>query len=162
MIGHSPLIHSIQFSLVAGARHDYQNPVQDNFSEAKTLIGHSGWIRSVAISPDGQTLVSVSEDKTIKLWNLNTGQLLRTLTGHSDKVTSVAISPDGQTLVSGSLDKKIKLWNLNTGQRLRTLDVRTSQGLIVQVSAIAFSADGQTLVSGDETGTLKIWRLAKP
>jgi len=65
---------------------------------------------SVAISPDGQTLASGSDDKTIKLWNLKTGDLLHTLTGHESYVLSVAISADGQTLASGSADKAIKLW----------------------------------------------------
>jgi WD40 repeat protein len=59
---------------------------------------------------DGQTLASGSQDETIKLWNLKTGDLLRTLTGHKGSVRSVAISADGQTLASGSLDQTIKLW----------------------------------------------------
>lgn len=75
-----------------------------------TLTGHVYEVYSVAISPDGQTLASGSVDKTIKLWNLKTGDLLRTLTGHEGYVRSVAISPDGQTLASGSRDKTIKLW----------------------------------------------------
>jgi WD40 repeat protein len=62
------------------------------------------------MSPDGQMLASGSEDKTIKLWNLKTGDLLCTLTGHEGSVRSVAISPDGQTLASGSHDNSIKLW----------------------------------------------------
>ena len=76
----------------------------------RTLTGHTSYVYSVVISPDGQMLASGSEDKTIKLWNLKTGDLLRTLTGHEDSVLSVAISPDGQTLASGSQDSTIKLW----------------------------------------------------
>ena len=68
----------------------------------------------VAISSDGQTLVSGSDDNTIKLWDLYTGQLLHTLEGHAEDVSSVVISPDGQTLASGSWDKTIKVWNLPT------------------------------------------------
>ena len=67
-------------------------------------------VNSVAISPDGQTLASGSDDRTIKLWNLKTGDLLHNLTEHKGGVTSVAISPDGQTLASGSTDRTIKLW----------------------------------------------------
>ena len=67
-------------------------------------------VRSVAVSSDGQTLVSGSWDKTIKVWELSTGKLVRTLTGHENPVDSVAISPDGQTLVSGSDDKTIRVW----------------------------------------------------
>lgn len=75
-----------------------------------TLIGHTSSVTSVALSADGQTLVSGSDDKTTKVWNLSTGQELRTPTGHTSSVTSVALSADGQTLASGSDDKTIKVW----------------------------------------------------
>ncbi|WP_013324439.1 serine/threonine-protein kinase [Gloeothece verrucosa] len=121
----------------------------------KTLTGHSSWVISVAISPDGQTLVSGSGDQTIHIWDLATGQLKRTLTGHSDYVNSVAISPDGQTLVSGSDDKTIKIWDLATGQLKRTLTGHSDY-----VNSVAISPDGQTLVSGSDDKTIKIWDLA--
>ena len=54
--------------------------------------------------------VMCSKDKTIKLWNLKTGELLNTLTGHQDEIYSIKFSPDGNSLVSGSKDKTIKLW----------------------------------------------------
>ena len=82
----------------------------EEFSLLRTLTGHSNSVISMSFSPDGQTLASSSGDKTIKLWNLSTGQVLRTLTGHSDNVYSVSFSPDGQTLASSSGDKTIKLW----------------------------------------------------
>lgn len=76
----------------------------------RTLTRHTSTVTCVAFSPDGQTLASGSEDKTIKLWNLTTGQEVRTLSGHTDTVYSVAFSPNGQILASGSTDKKIKIW----------------------------------------------------
>ena len=66
----------------------------------RILKGHSDWIRSVAISPDGKILASGSDDKTVKLWNMTTGQEIRTLNGHSGLVRSVALSPDGKTLAN--------------------------------------------------------------
>ncbi len=113
-----------------------------------TLSGHTEDVASVAFSPDGQTMVSGSFDKTLKLWNLKTGKLLRTLTGHSDFVRAVAISPDGQTIVSGgggtevNTDKTIRLWNLKTGKLLDTL-----QGHSQGISSLAIAPDGQTLVT---------------
>ena len=119
-----------------------------------TLIGHTGDVWSVAISPDGQTLASGSgsSDHTIKLWKLASGQEVRTLTGHTDYVRSVAFSPDGQTLASGSDDGTIKLWHLASGQDLRTLT-----GDPHFVYSVAFSPDGQTLASGSYDKTIKIW-----
>jgi len=67
-------------------------------------------VRSVAISPDGGTLVSGSADNTVKVWRLSDGALLRTLTGHVWSVNSIAISTDGGMLVSGSGDETIKVW----------------------------------------------------
>ena len=78
----------------------------------QTLTGHSDSVSSVAYSPNGQTLASGSWDKTIKLWNVKTGNLLQTLEGHYILVYSVAYSPDGQTLASGSSDDTIKIWRL--------------------------------------------------
>ncbi len=76
----------------------------------RNFTGHSYYVYSVAISPDGRTIVSGSGDNTIKIWDLATGRLKATLTGHSYSVYSVAISPDGSTLVSGSYDNTIKVW----------------------------------------------------
>ena len=67
----------------------------------------------MAFSPDSQTLASSSYDRTIKLWYLQSGQLLHTLAGHNKTVWSVAFSPDGQTLASGSANETIKLWSMS-------------------------------------------------
>lgn len=74
----------------------------------RTLTEHSGRVRSVAYSSDGQTLASGGDDNTIRIWNFQTGELLETL-GHLGPVNSVAFSPNGQTLVSGSDDTTIKV-----------------------------------------------------
>jgi WD40 repeat protein len=66
-------------------------------------------------------LATGSEDKTIKLWNLDTGKEIRTLQGHDSYVNSVSFSPDRKTLATGSADKTIKLWNLDTEWDLDSL-----------------------------------------
>jgi WD40 repeat protein len=116
----------------------------------QTLTGHSQSVYSVAYSPDGQTLASGSGDKTIKLWNVKTGNLLQTLSGLSNPVLSY--SPDGKTLASWSDDKTIKLWDVKTGSLLQTLS-----GLSNWVKSVAYSPDGQTLASGSGDKTIKLW-----
>ncbi|MEH1794450.1 WD40 repeat domain-containing protein [Nostoc sp.] len=120
----------------------------------RTLTGHSNIVNSVSFSPDGKTLASGSGDKTIKLWNLETGKEIRALMGHSLIVFSVSFSPDGKTLASGSWDKTIKLWNLETGKEIRTL---TGHSLIV--NSVSFSPDGKTLASSSADKTIKLWNL---
>jgi serine/threonine protein kinase len=124
----------------------------------RTLQGHSDSVDSVAFSTDGRTLASGSNDNTIKLWNVNSGQLLRTLTGHSDSVDSVAFSPDGRTLASGGYgnDHTIKLWDAASGQLLRTLLLQEG----ASVFSVAFSPDGRTLASGNEGDPIRLWDAA--
>ena len=125
------------------------NIVLDN-----TLPGHASGVTSLALSPDGQILASGSLDRTIKIRNLRSKEVVHTLTGHTSGVVSITISPDGQTLVSGSNDKTIKVWNLRTGQLLRTLSGHSDY-----VSCLAISSDNQTLVSGSNDKTIKVWNL---
>ena len=75
---------------------------------------------AVEFSPDGRQLATSSSDRSIKLWDVETGMLLTTLTGHDDRILSLSYSPDGRRLASGSADETIKLWDLNTGNCLRT------------------------------------------
>ncbi|MCL1466844.1 WD40 repeat domain-containing protein, partial [Argonema galeatum] len=75
-----------------------------------TFKGHSDSVRAVAITPDGKKAISGSDDKTLKLWNLETGSELFTFNGHSGWVRAVAITPDGKKAISGSDDKTLKLW----------------------------------------------------
>ncbi|MBD2678357.1 MULTISPECIES: AAA family ATPase [Nostoc] len=123
--------------------------------EVNTLEGHSSSVLSVAFSPDGKTLASGSNDKTIKLWDVSTGKAIKTLTGHSSRVYSVVFSPDGKTLASGSNDNTIKLWDVSTGKAIKTLTGHSSR-----VYSVVFSPDGKTLASGSYDKTIKLWDVS--
>ena len=128
-------------------------PTKVATAQLKTILeGHTDLVWSVAFSPNGQTLASGSQDRTIRLWNPNNGNLKRTLTGHRDAVNSVAFSPDGRTLASGSWDGTIRLWNPNNGNLKRTLTGHTNG-----ISSVAFSPDGQTLASASGDQTIRLW-----
>jgi WD40 repeat protein len=118
-----------------------------------TLMGHSHIVRALAISADGKLLISGSWDQTIKVWQLETGKLIRTLKGHRDRVYAIALSPDEQIIASGSADKTIKLWHLETGELLGTFAGHSNI-----VTALAFTASGEMLVSGSLDKTIKIWQ----
>ncbi len=122
---------------------------------AHTLTGHSSWVTSVAISSNGLILVSGSLDDTVKVWNLNTGELLHTLFGHLNAVNCVAISPDGQIVASCSDDGTVKLWHTGTGSLQADL-----AGHLRDINAVAISPDGQIVASGSEDRTVKLWQIA--
>jgi WD40 repeat protein len=108
---------------------------------------------SVVIDPDGKTAVSGSLDRTVKLWDLNSGKLRRTFAGDSGPIDSLAIDPNGQVVASGSRDGMIRIWDLDTGELLRSLPASSS------VYSVAISPDGRRLVSGSENGAIKLWDL---
>ncbi|AUX42963.1 WD repeat-containing protein [Sorangium cellulosum] len=133
-----------------------RHPVRMWTGVERTLYGHTYELSGCAISPDGQRIVSASLDRTLKVWDLGTGQILSTLRGHSDQVMACAIAPDGQRIVSASDDGALKLWDLTTGQLLWTI-----RGHSGRISSCVFSPDGERIASTSHDGKLKIWNSAK-
>ena len=120
----------------------------------RTLEGHSAQVWAAALTPDGTRAVSASDDRTLKVWDLRTGEALRTLEGHSASVKAVAVTPDGMRAVSASDDRTLKVWDLRTGEALRSLE-----GHSASVWSVALSPDGTRAVSASRDRTLKVWDL---
>ncbi len=137
-----------------------------------TLTSHDGGISSLSFSPNGQTLASGPwndsrvVNHTIRLWDVNTGELQKTFIAEDfGSVASLCWSPDGQTLASGGgyvsegcagvLDAKVRVWDVATGELQRTFT-----GHAHEIWSVRFSADGQTLASGSADGTVLLWDIA--
>jgi WD40 repeat protein/transcriptional regulator with XRE-family HTH domain len=121
----------------------------------KTFSNTTGWISSLSnnlkFSPDNQTLAISRHDKSIALWNIQTGHLDR-WSAHSAAVWTVLFSPDGQILASSSYDGTVRLWDVRTHHCLRVL-----RGHENGVRAIAFDPSGQWLASGSFDNTIRFW-----
>jgi WD40 repeat protein len=117
-------------------------------------------VRLLMFSPDGRILAT-SGDSTIKLWNAETGALLRILAGHQGPITTMVFTPDSRAIATGSMDKNIKIWSVTGGELLGTLSQH-----VYPIRAIAFSSDLKTLLSvgaqgrGRKNGELKAWDVA--
>ncbi|ORX89673.1 guanine nucleotide-binding protein subunit beta-2-like 1 [Basidiobolus meristosporus CBS 931.73] len=125
----------------------------------KSLRGHNHFVSDVSISSDGQFALSASWDKTLRLWDLNTGATTRRFVGHDKDVTSVAFSADNRQIVSGSRDKSIKLWN-TLGECKYNL---TENGHSEWVSCVRFSPNpaNPVIVSAGWDKLVKVWDLSK-
>ncbi|KIJ97428.1 hypothetical protein K443DRAFT_105698 [Laccaria amethystina LaAM-08-1] len=118
------------------------------------LADHNDCVTSVAFSPDGRHIISGSYDKTVRVWDVQTGQsIMDPLKGHDDCVTSVAFSPDGRHIASGSDDKTVRLWDAQTGQSI----MDPLKGHSRYVTSVAFSFDGRNIVSGSYDETVRVW-----
>lgn len=111
------------------------------------------WSHSVAVSPDSKIVASGSW-KDIKIWNVNSGELIKNISGHLGAVYSVVFNPQGQTFATGASDDQVKIWNLETGKLLHTLSGHSDS-----VRTLAFSPDGKTLASGGLDQVIKIWNV---
>lgn len=111
-----------------------------------------GNVLSVAFSPDGQLLATCDTDCNIRLWSVQTGQLLLICHGHNHWVRSVAFSPDGQIIASGSADQTVRLWDAKTGECIRVHTDHTNE-----IHTVAFSPNGKLVASGSADNTIRLW-----
>ncbi|MCS6852702.1 MAG: hypothetical protein NZ700_16215 [Gemmataceae bacterium] len=130
----------------------------------RTVPGHDGWVRRLALTPDGAHLVSVGDDMLVKVWDAETGRLVRSLSGHAlqtpqghvSALYAVALSGDGQWIASGDRVGNVRVWELGSGQLAQTFEVptlytydpRQRKRSIGGIRGLTFSPDGNSLAVG--------------
>ncbi len=137
------------------ATHESSVPVRNLVGRASgrtvaTLDDRASMVRACAVTPDDRRVVSTSNDKTLKIWDLASGRTLSTLEGHAASVRACVVTPDGRRVVSASDDQTLKVWDLESGRALSTLE-----GHAASVRACVVTPDGRRVVSASADKTLK-------
>ncbi|KAA3656289.1 MAG: hypothetical protein DWQ04_31550 [Chloroflexi bacterium] len=126
--------------------------ILQSFQLKRVFSGHEDEVSDLAFSPDGTRLATTSLDRTVKIWDVATGQNLLALGEHKSVVTSVSFNQDGTILATGSLNGFIILWNVETGGLINVLGSSN-----VAVHSVSFHTDGIRLVAGYDDGTVRVW-----
>jgi small GTP-binding protein len=120
----------------------------------REIEGHTGWVNSVAVSPDGTWAVTGADDKTVKIWDLKSGTCRATLVGHASQVRSVAITPDGRRILSGSVDGSVRVWDAVAHRELAIL-----RGFTDGIKTIVALQDGVRALASGFPSRLRLWDI---
>jgi serine/threonine protein kinase len=127
-------------------------PAAEPVGQVRQFVGHSGGIENVAFTPDGLRLITASQDKTARVWDVATGRQLLALTGHSDAVRGLAALPDNRRAVTAGWDGTVRMWDLNTGEELGQFIGHTGA-----VWWAACDSDGKRLLTAGKDRSIRLW-----
>lgn len=118
----------------------------------QTLVGHEGSVMAVRYTARGQYALTCGRDRTMKLWNPDSGLCIKTYAGHSQEVLDAAAAADNSKVASVSSDKYVMLWDVSTGSTLMRFRGHTSK-----VNCVKFNADASVLITSSYDATVKVW-----
>ena len=144
---------------IAAAGQDWAVALWQTSSDAapETLLqGHENAVQTLAVDPSGRQLASGGADRSVKLWNLETGNVRRTLRNNSDFISTLSYSPDGRLLAAGLMDGKIRITSAGSGRLQRIISAHASR-----ITAIAFSAENDLIATAAEDGSVRLRALKR-
>jgi len=120
----------------------------------REFSGHSGRVRDIQFSDNGQNILTGSDDRTVLLWEVDNGSLIRRFSGHTGAVSTVAFNDFNDQVLSGSFDTRIILWDVDSGQPVRTFSGQDSP-----VTSVQFTPTNNGAISGAVNGSLLQWGI---
>ncbi|KAL8743050.1 MAG: hypothetical protein Q9190_004551 [Brigantiaea leucoxantha] len=121
----------------------------DRLAQLRTIS-----ISLLASSNDGKLIASASTNDLIRIWDGNSGAVLRDLQGHDDTVRSLLFSSDSKRLISASDDKTVRIWDT-----VGKAEVRILYGHTDWVRSAIWSPDGRLVISGSDDATVRVWDI---
>lgn len=119
-----------------------------------TFKGHEGWITSVAFAPDGNSIASGGYDKSIRIWNVYSGELIQKIET-DNAINSISYMPNNRQIITGTRGNIAQLWNIESSK-----EECRFEGHIGAITSVVVSRNGQNLLTASEDGTVRLWNVS--
>lgn len=139
---------------------DFAAAINDEKREPQkftTFSGHTGPVRAVSFSHDGQLLISGAQDNAVKIWQIDSGKSIKTFRGHDSTVRACEMTDDGRYLLSGAEDHRALLWSVNDYAEIQTLNGQELVGHNEAILSAYFSPSGNEVLTASRDRTARIW-----
>ncbi|MBW4659626.1 MAG: caspase family protein [Drouetiella hepatica Uher 2000/2452] len=147
----APILKIRNWRLIPGQNAALSEVVKPSSSQLSSPGGEPLSISQLSFSPDGRQILGVGDDLTVRLWDAQTGQLLRVFKGHKATIQRASFSPDGREIVTASWDRTVQIWQIASGEAIQILSHADA------VNGASFSPDGQHIATASWDGRARVW-----